>query len=247
VSVPTSLPEPLGFPRCPDCAYKLTGAPATCAACANATLPQVAAAHCSVCSQALADAGSACGNRICGWPIEQRFFSRVDAVAMYDGALKLTLPRLKYDGALGWAMIYGRLIVGWLDNHAAEVSDIDVIIGNPTAPDRQPQHVEAIMRAASEANRTGRWPFADPDRPVLVKTRSTTASAVQGAFWQNKMTAAQEHASALELRSEVEGQRVLLVDDVFTTGAQMVTVASFLRDQGATEVRGLVLARAPWR
>jgi len=247
VSKPTALPEPLGFPRCPDCAYKLTGAPAICAACADATLPQVPAAHCLVCSQALDGAGTACGNRICGWPIEQRHFSRVDAVAMYDGVMKQTLPLLKYEGRMGWALIYGRLIVGWLDNHATHASDIDVIIGNPTAPDRRPRHVEAIMRAASEANRTGRWPFADPDLPILVKARATTASAAQGTFWQNKMAAAQEHATALELRSSVAGQHVLLIDDVFTTGSQMATVARFLRDQGAAEVRGLVLARAPWR
>ncbi|MFE4514732.1 ComF family protein [Kitasatospora sp. NPDC056783] len=161
--------------------------------------------------------------------------------------MKQTLPRLKYEGMLGWAMIYGRLIVGWLDTHAAEVEDVDVIIGNPTAPDRRPQHVEAIMRAASDANRTGRWPFADPDKPVLVKTSTTTASAATGAFWQTKWAAAEAHAKALEVCSPVTGLTVLLVDDVFTTGAQMTTVARLLRQFGAREVRGLVLARAPWR
>ena len=244
---PEPLPEPLGFPNCRACPYMLTGAPATCAACAGSTLPPVAEAHCPVCSQTLPGAGAACGNRICGWPAEERHFSRVDAVAMYDGAMKRTLPRLKYDGLLGWAMIYGRLIVGWLDTHAAEVADVDVIIGNPSAPDRRPQHVEAIMRAASEANRTGRWPFADPDKPVLVKAVSTAASAAAGAFWQTKWDAAEAHAAALEVLSPVTGLTVLLVDDVFTTGAQMTTVARFLRQRGAREVRGLVLARAPWR
>ncbi|MCP2314281.1 ComF family protein [Kitasatospora paracochleata] len=225
----------------------LTGAPEICAACAGATLPPVARAHCPVCSQALAAVGAVCGNRICGWPPEQRYFTRVDAVAMYDGAMKQTLPRLKYDGRTGWALIYGRLVVGWLDNHAAEVADIDVIIGNPTAPDRRPQHVEAIMRAARDANRTGRWPIADPDKPLLVKTAATGTSAASGAFWQSKWTAAQAHAAALEVRSPVTGLTVLLVDDVFTTGAQMVTVSRLLREHGAREVRGLVLARAPWR
>ncbi|WP_234443735.1 ComF family protein [Streptomyces sp. NRRL B-24484] len=165
---------------------------------------------------------------------------------MYEGAMRETLPRLKYDGRLGWAKIYGRLIIGWLDNHADQVADIDFILGNPTAPDRQPQHVEEIMRGSSEANRTGRWPIADPDRPVLTKTRATAASAGAGTSWGSKWAAAEEHAAALELHRPVDGLCLLLVDDVFTTGAQMTTVARFLLAHGAAEVRGLVLARVPW-
>ncbi|WP_233288865.1 ComF family protein [Kitasatospora sp. MBT63] len=161
--------------------------------------------------------------------------------------MKQTLPRLKYESKMGWALIFGRLIVGWLDTHAAEVADIDLIVGNPTSPDRRPQHVEAIMRAASDANRTGRWPIADPDKPVLTKTGTTTASAASGAAWQTKWTAAEQHAAAIEVGSAVNGASVLLVDDVFTTGAQMATVSRLLRHHGAREVRGLVLARAPWR
>lgn len=60
------------------------------------------------------------------------------------------------------------------------------------------------------------------------------------------MEAAREHAAALKLRQSVEGKRVLLVDDVFTTGSQFHTVGKFLMDTGkAKEVRGLVLARVP--
>ncbi|MEW1914800.1 phosphoribosyltransferase family protein [Kitasatospora sp. NPDC085895] len=238
-------PEPLGFPRCADCAYRLTGAPEICARCATATLPQVAEAHCLVCSQALSGPGTVCGNRICGWSLEQRHFTRVDAVAMYDGALKQTLPLLKYNGRLGWALIYGRLIIGWLDNHADQAADIDLILGNPTSPDRKPRHIEEIMRAASAANRTGRWPVADPDHPVPTKRQATAPSA--GTSWQAKMAAAEEHAAAIDLHTAVAGRKLLLVDDVFTTGAQMTTIARLLRSHGAREVRGLVLARAPWR
>lgn len=238
--------QPLGFPNCANCPFKLTGTPSVCAACAAQTLPPVANAHCPICSQALPVPGQPCSNIICGWSREQRCFSRVDAIAMHDGVMRETLPRLKYQGRTGWALIFGRLVVGWLDNHADDVADIDLIIGNPSAPDRSPvQHVEEIMRAAADANRTGRWPIADPDSTVLVKTRATVSSA--GTGWQQKMTAANEHAAALEVRAPVEGLRLLLVDDVFTTGAQMVTVARLLQQHGAAEVRGLVLARAPWR
>ncbi|WUS53064.1 phosphoribosyltransferase family protein [Streptomyces mirabilis] len=49
------------------------------------------------------------------------------------------------------------------------------------------------------------------------------------------------------MERRVQDRTVLLFDDLFTTGQQMQAVACLLREAGATEVRGLVLARAPWR
>jgi predicted amidophosphoribosyltransferase len=43
------------------------------------------------------------------------------------------------------------------------------------------------------------------------------------------------------------GKRVLLIDDVCTTGLQLNYLASRFMASGAAEVRGLVLARVPWR
>lgn len=45
----------------------------------------------------------------------------------------------------------------------------------------------------------------------------------------------------------VKSARVLVVDDIFTTGTSMNVVAREPEDAGATQFTGLVLARAPWR
>ncbi|MGY0466607.1 ComF family protein [Kitasatospora sp. cg17-2] len=197
--------------------------------------------HCPVCSRTLSASGAPCGNRICGWPLEERHFNRVEAVAMYDGATRQALTRPRYDSGLGRAMSYGRLTVGWLGTRAAEAEDIDVIIGNPTPPDRRPHHGGAIVRTAGDADRTGRWPIADPDEPEPVKTAPTAASAATCALWQTERDAAQAHAKELEVRSPVTGPTVMLVD-MFATGARTTTVARLLRRRGAREVRGPVLA-----
>jgi predicted amidophosphoribosyltransferase len=204
--------------------------------------------HCEVCSQTLAAQGAQCWNRICGWSPSRRFFTRVDALALYAAPLEQTIKEYKYglrDGSQGWGVIFGRLIVGWLEANEDLVADIDLIIGNPTAPNRAPlQHIEQMMKAAHAEDKLDRWPIADPDSPVLIKTRDTAKSA--GGGWYDKMEAAREHAAALKLRRGVEGKRILLVDDVFTTGSQFHTVGKFLIEKGqAREVRGLVLARVP--
>jgi predicted amidophosphoribosyltransferase len=46
--------------------------------------------------------------------------------------------------------------------------------------------------------------------------------------------------------SVVEGRRVLVIDDVCASGETLLAVAGALRNAGALEVAGLVLARACW-
>ncbi|MBK5207514.1 MAG: ComF family protein, partial [Polaromonas sp.] len=43
--------------------------------------------------------------------------------------------------------------------------------------------------------------------------------------------------------AEVAGRRVVLVDDVMTSGASLFTAAQALRDAGAAHITGVVLAR----
>ncbi|WP_408055567.1 ComF family protein [Streptomyces radicis] len=50
----------------------------------------------------------------------------------------------------------------------------------------------------------------------------------------------------MEVRADVRGKKILLVDDVFTTGLQMHAVSKLLLSHGAREVHGLVLARVVW-
>jgi ComF family protein len=45
-------------------------------------------------------------------------------------------------------------------------------------------------------------------------------------------------------RAEVEGQAVLLVDDLFTTGATLASCARALQEEGSKEVYGLTVGRA---
>lgn len=237
------LPAPRGFPRCHSCAYLVNGTPKICGDCAAQTLPLLADSRCPVCSQTLA-AGTRCSNKICAWPPTMRGFTKVDAIAMFSSPLDGALRAFKYDrGKDAWAFVFGRLVLGWLDTHEDEVGDVDLILGNPTPPGRQPlQHIELILAAAAAEDTRGRWPLR-PSR-VLVKPQPTPRSA--GGSWTDKMTAAREHASALQLGESVSGKNIILFDDIFTTGAQTSQVALMLRKNGAASVRGLVLARTPW-
>ncbi|WP_244313374.1 ComF family protein [Streptomyces zinciresistens] len=235
--------DPLGFPHCAGCPYYLGGSASICATCAARSLEPVPDAHCQVCSQALGTARR-CSNALCELSPDERGFSRVDAIAMFSGDLENAVRRLKYDGAWGWAPIFGRLVVGWMERTPDRVADVDLIVGNPTWTGRTPiQHIETILKAAAVEDAAGRWPF--PASPVLVKPVDTERSA--GKNREAKRLAAVAHAKAIRIERRIQDRTLLLFDDLFTTGQQMQAVARLLRDAGAAEVRGLVLARAPWR
>lgn len=50
-----------------------------------------------------------------------------------------------------------------------------------------------------------------------------------------------------EPRSLHRGKRVLVYDDVCTTGNTLDAMAGYLIDAGAAEVTAVVMARVPWR
>ncbi|TFV30043.1 hypothetical protein E4K10_47360 [Streptomyces sp. T1317-0309] len=103
------------------------------------------------------------------------------------------------------------------------------------------------MDAAYTEDVTHAYPLSAPGAHRLVKTTETPRSANKNL--DDKRTAAAAHAAALMWTgdtNDIRGSTMLLIDDVFTSGSQLQHVALRLRASGATDVRGLVLARVPW-
>lgn len=224
------------------------GPPRICVACAGRTLEAIEPGACPVCSQIIGADGT-CPNWLCDDP--RRRIERIDAIAYLSGALRHRIHRYKYEGRIGWSLIFGRLLVGWLQAHAT-ASAPDLIIANPTflgsgGPDIG--HTERIIESAAIEDVEERWPFdVENENPAIIKTGPTEKSAGR--------TATAKRASAAGLRQLLEipdphvtaGRKILVFDDVCTTGSQLDAVADcLLREGNASQVRGLVLARAPWR
>jgi len=237
---------PLGFPQCPKCTYLRTGPPALCLACASRSFETITADACPTCSQML-DGGD-CPNWLCADPT--RSIERIRAIAYSSGSLRNKILRYKYDGMWGWSLIFGRLLLAWLNRNERD-DPPDLIVANPTfAPssDVWLGHTERVIDAAATEDVLSEWPFDTADPPAIIKTAATEKSARNVA--SAKRAAAAELRAALVIpdRSRVEARRILVYDDVCTTGSQLNAVAACLiEDGGAASVEGIVLARAPWR
>lgn len=205
--------------------------------------------RCPICEQALPQVGR-CGNWWCRTSPEARYFDGVRAIAVRSGVLLRAINSYKYDGARGWAAIFGRVLVGYLDHHAEAFARFDYITPSPTftgsGARRSWDHIALILeRAAIEA--AGRWPF-DVDDPRLIIKNQETSSLVNVGAYERERIAEHELRPALRVpRPErVEGTRIAVLDDVFTRGTTLREIALVLKREGAIEVSGLVLARQPW-
>ena len=83
---------------------------------------------------------------------------------------------------------------------------------------------------------------------AIVKTKPTLPSADSQA-WSKRASGTELRAAVMVPdRRRTAGRRVLVYDDVCTTGTQLDAIAACLLDEGgAARVEGVVLARAPWR
>ncbi|GIF74243.1 ComF family protein [Asanoa siamensis] len=167
---------------------------------------------------------------------------------MHTSPLAEALREFKYGGKRTWRLVFGRLLLGWLEDHPRWAGRIDLILPNPSYRARTPYpHVELVLAAAAAADDQRRWPIHSSG---LVKVQRTPRSA--GGNSADKREAARRHAAAVRirrgLRDELAGARVLLFDDVLTTGAQLDAVGRKLQQRwGVERVDGLVLARHPWQ
>ncbi|MEY2404516.1 MAG: hypothetical protein QOD38_2067 [Acidimicrobiaceae bacterium] len=155
---------------------------------------------------------------------------RCGAVLAYDGAGRELVARLKYRNA--------RSTIRWLAAlMAARVArdDIDVVTWVPTTDDRR------VKRGFDQAELLARAIARNLRRPCR---RLLTRGA--GPPQTGRSLSERRDGPVLTTRSDrVTAARVLLVDDVITTGTTVTVAARALRTAGFSHVSVVAAARTP--
>jgi predicted amidophosphoribosyltransferase len=147
-----------------------------------------------------------------------------------------------------WAIAaLARLLAGWL-LEIAPPRDYDVVLPVPfhrRALRGRPAHpLTAIYLYMRPAVRPC-IPADDLAPPLLVQTVPQPPRRAQSE-WMRWRSARGTIALGFPTRT-LRGARVLLIDDVMTSGATVNMCAGVLLDAGAAAVDAVVLARQPWR
>ncbi len=159
------------------------------------------------------------------------------AVSLYEEPLRGCIHALKYDGNVRLAVPLGLLLAKAYRYYALQA---DILIPVPLHKERHKQRGfnHASLLAEVCAANIG-LPMNDT---LLVRHRATVAQ-VDLHPSERYQTVAGAFACTSSAKKELAGRRILIIDDVSTTGATLEACATPLFAAGAREVWGLVLAR----
>ncbi len=157
--------------------------------------------------------------------------SEIDAVTGYDDIGKELIRRFKFEGD----QEAGRLCASYMAD-VVDAADFDIVVAvTTTAARRRQRGYDQAEILAREVARRLRLPHVK----ALVRVKNVHQI---GRGRLERLAQSEDLYVAVNAR-ELTSKRVLLVDDVTTTGATMRSAATTLQDAGAIDVYCLAFAR----
>jgi ComF family protein len=154
----------------------------------------------------------------------------------YNAASKAIVLPLKHGDATGLAKFAAKMMTR---SSSALLSETDAIIPVPIHARRmlKRKYNQAALVAGFMGKRSG--------KPVLYGAVSRVRATPSQGHLSFKERAANVHgAFRINSASDVRGRKILLVDDVMTSGATLNECARVLKEAGARRVYAAVFARA---
>lgn len=182
--------------------------------------------HCIRCGKFLCSEGNLCSD--CQENDPPFFVAR--AVGPYEGKIKKAVKLLKFVGRTNLARRMGEIMADVIQQEPM-FDGIDLIIPVPISPGNLAQR--GFNQSELLANRLGHCLKKTVRSDILIRVRETPS--------QRELTRQEREANlkaAFDLRSNrcLEGHKVLLVDDVYTTGSTVRECTKVLLAGGAREV-----------
>ncbi len=174
----------------------------------------------------------------CGSCLRERpAFGQARAVFLYTDTSKHLVLKLKHGDRTDAAASLAR----WMQRAGASLIDgCDVIL--PVPLHRWRLLSRMYNQSALLANALGRTTGKPVIPDALVRVKATP---IQGGLDRAARRKNVARAFAVKNPKDIEGKRMLLIDDVLTTGATASACAKTLLAAGAASVNVLVIARVP--
>ena len=218
-------------PRCLHCQTHISGTEKEswlCHACENHVVIYTTL-FCSVCGARLPE-----NMKIC----HKNKAYLLAAATKYDGPIRSVIRQFKYSGWPSLSQKIGRYLGKYIKNSGLSAKN-HVVIPIPLHPERlrergfnQAELLSVEIAELLELKINGE---------VLARTKKTSAQAELKDHEKRKSNV----AGAFEVKNpeQISGKNLILVDDVFTSGATMNEAVRVLREAGARKIIAFVIAK----
>ena len=170
--------------------------------------------------------------------VKGTFFSRCVVSLRYEGNVRESVHRFKFGDQSGYATAFGKIMARTI---ASELSgQYDLITWIPVSPKRLKErgYDQSMLLALAAALELGDVAVETLKKPKNNEKQSEIADTKQRK--ENVKDAYEAVDPEL-----IRGKRILLIDDVITTGSTMEEGARTLLRAGASSVVGAALAKPP--
>jgi competence protein ComFC len=223
-------------PICTICAADVGPSEYLCGDC-NAKAARIVPPFCETCSEpfpgAITDAFTCanCGHR-------KLYFETAVAAYRSRGIVRRVIHDFKYNRQIHLRHVVAEWLADALDDVRLRSRRFDRLVPVPLHPARRRERGfnQADLLAELLSRRT-----SIPLQPVLQRVRYTKT---QTAFDRAERMENLRNAFRLRKNATVQGYRVLLIDDVLTTGSTLSECARVLKVAGAVSVHAATAARA---
>ena len=221
---------------CTICSASVGGEHYLCADC-ESKLSRIVPPFCTKCSEPFDGAITttfSCAN--CAH--RALYFDAAVSAYRSRGIARHVILNFKYGKEIHLRHLVASWLIAAFDDPRLRDHRFDAIVPVPLHPARQRER--GFNQAALLAERLG--PHLDiAVRPILQRVRFTTT---QTAFDRPERIQNLRHAFRLRKNADVRNWRVLLIDDVLTTGSTLSECARVLKENGARSVHAATAARA---
>ena len=184
---------------------------------------------CKRCGVGIDGAEDYCGN--CAF--DKVYFDRAYSVFSYEGIVQKAILAMKFNNLASYAKTFAKYLV-FIANKVGLSYDLVTFAPMSKKSLRKRRYNQAEQLAKHFCH------LLDKDDllvEAIVKVKETQAQEQL-----NKTERKTNLIGAYKINADVKGKRVLIIDDVKTTGSTLNECAKVLKDAGATTVYGLTVA-----